>query len=89
MLDFIYDRPKVDFIFCMENQFDVFKRNDTFQAALNQMKVELPGKYALQYVLNQTVCILKSLPVVGLHSIYKNSATHSVLNNAIFNQTNN
>ena len=44
MLDFIYDRPNVDFCFVTENQFDIFKRNDTFQSALVQMDVELPGK---------------------------------------------
>lgn len=42
MMDFIYDRPQTDFVFCMENQFDIFKLNDTFQAAVNKMQIELP-----------------------------------------------
>lgn len=43
MLDFIYDRPKVDYVFVTENQFEVFRRNDTFQSALKQMNVNLPA----------------------------------------------
>jgi hypothetical protein len=50
MLDFVYEKPDVDYCFCLENQFEVFRRNDTFKTTLQKMEVEIPG--------NSTSCLL-------------------------------
>ena len=44
MLDFIYDKPEVDFVFCMENQLDLFKGNQLFSNTAKKMGAALPGQ---------------------------------------------
>merc|ERR1712130_60096 len=42
MLDFIYEKPEVDFVFCMENQLDLFKGNQLFSNTAKKMGAALP-----------------------------------------------
>jgi len=65
MLDFVYEKPEVDYCFCLENQFEVFRRNDTFKTTLQKMAVEIPivlnekkGKFN-EYVINDLDVIQK------------------------------
>ncbi|CAG5098719.1 Oidioi.mRNA.OKI2018_I69.XSR.g15915.t1.cds [Oikopleura dioica] len=65
MLDFVYEKPEVDYCFCLENQFEVFRRNDTFKTTLQKMAVDIPvvlnekkGKFN-EYVINDLDVIQK------------------------------
>ncbi len=55
MLDFVYEKPEVDYCFCLENQFEVFRRNDTFKTTLQKMAVEIPGKLSISVYL--LICV--------------------------------
>ena len=51
MLDYIYDRPETDYLFCMQSQFDLFSKNDTFIAAVTKTGAELPGQLQSQNII--------------------------------------